>query len=253
MPPTAEASTASEGAQSVADEIAARVARCDWAAAGEALEARGHARLPRLLTAGECRAADLLWEQRERFRSHVDMARHRFGEGAYRYFASPLPPLVAALRRHLYPPLAGVANLWAERLVSEERYPPTLKGFLARCHRREQRRPTPLLLRYEAGGYNCLHQDLYGPIAFPLQVAILLSEPQRDFTGGELLLVEQRPRMQSRGEAISLARGEALIFPTRERPVAGKRGFSRSRMRHGVSTITSGRRSTLGIIFHDAS
>lgn len=242
----------SRAGEPVVQQIESRVARCDWPAIGEALDARGHARLPRLLTAGECRAAARLWEERERFRTHVDMARHRFGQGAYRYFANPLPPLVAALRRQLYPPLARVANRWSERLGSDERFPPTLKGFLARCHSEEQRRPTPLLLRYEAGGYNCLHQDLYGPVAFPLQVAILLSEPRRDFTGGELLLVEQRPRMQSRGEAIALARGEALVFATRERPVEGARGWYRTQLRHGVSTIASGERATLGIIFHDA-
>jgi hypothetical protein len=238
--------------ESAAQRIAARIARCDWAALGDALDARGYARVPRLLTAGECRTLARLWHERERFRSHVDMASHRFGLGAYRYFASPLPPLVEALRRQLYPPLAGVANRWAERLGSDERFPPTLKRFLARCHEQEQRRPTPLLLRYEAGGYNCLHQDLYGPVVFPLQVAILLSDPRRDFTGGELLLVEQRPRMQSRGEALALARGDALVFATRERPVKGTRGWYRTQLRHGVSTIASGERSTLGIIFHDA-
>ena len=241
----------SQGA-SAAERLATRLARIDWDRVGACLDERGHARLPRLLSARDCRAAERLWDEPDRFRSHVDMARHRFGEGAYRYFASPLPPLVAALRRSLYPPLARVANRWAERLGSEARFPPDLERFLARCRREEQRRPTPLLLRYQAGGYNCLHQDLYGPVAFPLQVAILLSDPDRDFEGGEFLLVEQRPRMQSRGEAIALARGEGLIFPTRERPVPGKRGFVRNQLRHGVSTLVSGRRTTLGIIFHEA-
>ena len=234
------------------DPTAARLARVDWERVAADLDARGHARLPRLLTARECRATAALWQERQRFRSHVDMARHRFGEGAYRYFARPLPPLVEALRRRLYPPLARIANAWAERVGGDERYPATLARFLARCREEEQRRPTPLLLRYEAGGYNCLHQDLYGPVAFPLQVAILLSEPGREFEGGEFLLVEQRPRMQSRGEAIALARGEALVFPTRERPVAGARGWYRCQMRHGVSTLARGERATLGIIFHDA-
>jgi len=184
------------------------------------------------------------------------MARHRFGEGDYRYFEAPLPPRVRALRESLYPPLASVANASRARLGSRQvvgkPYPPTLDGFLAHCRRQGQTRPTPLLLRYEAGGYNCLHQDLYGAVAFPLQVAVLLSRPEHDFTGGEFLLVEQRPRMQSRGEAISLARREAVVFPTRERPVRGARGVYRTQMRHGVSRLHSGVRLTLGIIFHDA-
>jgi hypothetical protein len=235
------------------DRIQKRLDRFDWASVGAELDERGHARLPGLLTAGECRATEGLWEIRDGFRSHVDMASHRFGQGAYRYFASPLPPLVEALRLQLYPPLARVASRWAERLGREERFPSSLARFLAHCHRQEQRRPTPLLLRYEAGGYNCLHQDLYGPVVFPFQVAILLSDPRCDFAGGEFLLVEQRPRMQSRGEALALGQGEALIFPTRERPVEGARGCYRNQLRHGVSTIRSGRRTTLGIIFHDAT
>jgi len=232
--------------------LAERLARVDWKDVESRLDADGHARLPKLLGAADCRAVARLWGQRALFRSHVEMARHRYGEGAYRYFDRPLPPLVAALRRRLYPPLARVANRWSERLRRDERFPATLAAFTERCREQQQLRPTPLLLRYEAGGYNCLHQDLYGPLAFPFQVAILLSERGRDFEGGEFLLVEQRPRMQSRGEAIALSRGEALIFPTRERPVAGKRGFVRHPLRHGVSTLRAGERTTLGILFHDA-
>jgi hypothetical protein len=180
------------------------------------------------------------------------MARHRFGEGEYRYFAAPLPPLVATLRRELYARLAPTASRWAARLGAGEPYPVELGAFLRRCALHGQRRPTPLLLRYEAGGYNCLHQDLYGPVAFPLQVTVLLSCPGRDFAGGQFLLVEQRPRAQSRGEAIELGEGEAIVFATRYRPVDGARGSYRVVMRHGVSRLTSGVRMTLGIIFHDA-
>jgi hypothetical protein len=180
------------------------------------------------------------------------MGRHRFGEGQYAYFSNPLPPLVRNLRVGLYPPLARIANAWAAALGREERQPSTLREFLEHCHREGQRHPTPLLLRYEAGGYNRLHQDLYGDVAFPLQVAVLLSRPRQDFDGGEFLLLEQRPRMQSRGEAIGLTRGEAVVFPNRERPVLGTRGYSRAQVRHGVSTVHAGERLTLGIIFHDA-
>jgi len=237
---------------SAEERLATRLARIDWQAVEARLDEHGHARLPRLLSARDCRSASRLWDVPGGFRSQVDMARHRYGEGTYRYFAHPLPPIVAALRRELYPPLARVADRWAERLGRDERFPPSHADFLDRCHAESQRRPTPLLLRYDAGGYNCLHQDLYGPVAFPFQVAILLSDPAADFRGGEFLLVEQRPRMQSRGEALALARGEALVFPTRERPARGKRGFIRYALRHGVSTVTSGERTTLGIIFHDA-
>jgi hypothetical protein len=216
------------------------------------LDALGYARLPGLLSAGECAETSRLWKREGAFRSHVDMRSHRFGEGEYRYFTRPLPPLVSALRQHLYPPLARVANSWHASLGLEERHPPTLRGFLFRCHEAGQERPTPLLLRYEAGGYNRLHQDLYGSVAFPLQVTVLLSRPERDFRGGEFLLLEQGPRMQARGEAISLARGEAIVFPNSERPVAGARRVYRARMRHGVSRVLEGLRLALGIIFHDA-
>lgn len=180
------------------------------------------------------------------------MARYNFGKGEYKYFDYPLPEIVSSLRQALYPHLAKIANAWSTSLRTDTRWPDTLGAFTDQCHAAGQLRPTPLMLRYREDDYNCLHQDLYGPLAFPFQVAILLSERGRDFEGGEFLLVEQRPRMQSRGEAIALSRGEALIFPTRERPVAGKRGFVRHPLRHGVSTLRAGERTTLGILFHDA-
>ncbi len=234
------------------DRIHARVAAIDWPRVAAALDEQGHARLPGLLTAPECRELCALYGDSERFRKRVDLGRHRFGVGEYRYFARPLPPLVDALRTHLYAPLARVANGWLERLGSGERFPATLAGLIARCHENEQRRPTPLLLRYQAGGCNRLHQDVYGEVVFPLQLTCLLSRPERDFTGGEFLLVEQRPRQQSLGEAIALACGEAIVFPTRERPVSGVRGPYRAQLRHGVSRVRTGERTTLGIIFHDA-
>jgi hypothetical protein len=187
-----------------------------------------------------------------RFRSRIDMARYRFGVGEYKYFAEPLPRTVAALRAHAYRRLAPIANRWAETLGLRERYPPDLDGYLARCAASGQRRPTPLLLRYAAGGYNCLHQDLYGALAFPLQLTCVLSQHGADYTGGEILLVEQRPRAQSRGDVVTLARGEAVIFPNRHRPVAGARGVHRVTVRHGVSRVHAGERTSLGVIFHDA-
>lgn len=217
------------------------------------LDARGHARIPRLLSSEDCRKLIALYAQEKRFRSFVDMARHGFGVGQYRYFADPLPAVVRSLRERFYERLAPVANEWEQRLGTDTRYPPTLSEFRRVCRSHDQARPTPLLLHYEAEGYNCLHQDLYGPVYFPLQVACLLSVPGDGFDGGELLLVEQRPRMQSRGEAISLAQGEAVVFPCRERPARGKRGYYRVGVRHGVSTLSSGERFTLGLIFHDAA
>jgi hypothetical protein len=242
----------SQTANPLAARIEARVAEIDWPRLAEALDEEGHARLPALLTAPECRELSGLYGDAERFRKRVDLGRHRFGVGEYQYFARPLPPLVAALRTHLYPPLAGIANGWFERLGSEERFPDTLARFATRCGEHEQTRPTPLLLRYQAGGYNRLHQDLYGEVVFPLQLTCLLSRPERDFTGGEFLLLEQRPRQQSLGEAIALSCGEGVVFPCRERPVAGARGPYRAQMRHGVSRVRWGERTTLGIIFHDA-
>jgi len=180
------------------------------------------------------------------------MARYRFGEGEYKYFSDPLPALVGALRREAYPRLACVANTWAELLRSDESYPGDLDGFLETCRKHGQLKPTPLVLYYKAGGYNCMHQDLYGEIAFPLQMTVVLSREGRDFTGGELVLMEQRPRAQSRGSAITLQQGESVIFPNRYRPIPSARGYYRANIRHGVSTITSGERYSLGIIFHDA-
>lgn len=229
-----------------------RFGRIDWKRAASQLDERGYALLPELLSVRECVTLVKLWDRRELFRKHVDLARHRFGLGAYRYLAYPLPPPVRELRQRLYPPLARLANGWLEALGREERFPTSLRHFLAHCHTHGQTRPTPLLLRYEAEGYNCMHQDLYGAVAFPLQVTCLLSDPRREFTGGEFVLVEQRPRQQSRAEAVALRRGEAIVFPTRERPVRGQRGFYRTQMRHGVSRVRSGERLTLGLIFHDA-
>jgi hypothetical protein len=218
----------------------------------EQLERRGFARIPRLLDPAECRALAALYDEDDRFRKTVSMERHRFGAGEYRYFARPLPHLVETLRREFYRRLAPIANDWSERVGSDERYEKSLRAFLARCALEGQSRPTPLLLRYGADGFNCLHQDLYGPIAFPLQLTVQLGRPGRDFTGGEFLLVEQRPRQQSRGASVSLEQGEAIVFPTRERPVEGTRGTYRAQLRHGVSVVLEGSRTTLGIIFHDA-
>jgi uncharacterized protein len=218
----------------------------------EELETAGWARTGPVLSARQCADLVQLYADEARFRSRIDMARYRFGVGEYKYFASPLPPLVQQLREACYPALAAIANRWQEALGQPQWYPPTLAEFLEQCHRAGQTKPTPLLLRYEAGGYNCLHQDLYGDVAFPLQMTCLLSRPGLDFTGGEFLLVEQRPRAQSRGEAIALEQGEMVIFTTRHRPVQGVRGYYRVVMRHGVSTVTSGVRLTLGVIFHDA-
>lgn len=223
----------------------------DWTTAADDLDAHGAALLPGLLDADRCAAMTRLWDE-DRFRGRIDMARHGYGRGEYRYFGYPLPDPVAALRSALYPPLAAIANRWAGRLGQETRYPDGHAAFLDRCHAAGQRRPTPLILRYAAGDWNALHQDVYGDHVFPLQVAILLSDPHADFTGGELVLTEQRPRMQSRPEVVPLRRGDAVVFPVRDRPVQGNRGWHRVRMRHGVSRLRSGLRFTLGIIFHDA-
>jgi hypothetical protein len=231
---------------------APRLSRFDWRDLARRLDQDGYARLPGLLGPAECGELAALYGEARRFRKRIVMEQHRFGAGEYQYFAHPLPPLVRRLRSDLYARLAPIANAWGSRSGSRERYPGTHEKFLAHCRKRGQSRPTPLLLHYRAGGYNRLHQDLYGAVAFPLQLTCLLSKPGEDFTGGEFLLLEQRPRMQSRGEAIALAQGEAIVFPTRERPVPGPRGFSRAQMRHGVSVVRSGERTTLGIIFHDA-
>jgi hypothetical protein len=232
--------------------IARRVAAVDWSAVERALDDAGFAVLRGVLSPAECRAVARLFDDDRRFRQTIDMARHRFGEGRYRYFARPLPPLVTALRAALYLPLATVANRWATALRAETRFPPTLGAFLRTCAAHGQRRPTPLLLRYGPGGYNALHRDLYGDVVFPMQATIMLDRSDVDFSGGAFLLVEQRPRMQSRGHAIVLDRGDAVLFPCRERPAAGARGAYRVAVRHGVSTVHSGMRTTLGIIFHDA-
>ena len=224
----------------------------DWTAVADELDNFGCATIADLLDPEQCARAASLWNERERFRSEVIMARHGYGSGAYRYFDYPLPETIAGLRAGLYPPLAAIANRWAEALGGETRFPAEHEAFLARCHDAGQTRPTPLLLRYEAGDWNALHQDVYGDNFFPLQLAVLLSEPGTDFTGGEFVLAEQRPRMQSRAEVVPLCRGDAVVFPVRERPVQGSRGWHRRAMRHGVSRVRSGLRLTLGIIFHDA-
>lgn len=229
-----------------------RISALDWRGIEASLFEVGHARTPALLAPEECAGVAALYADDARFRSRVDMARHRFGLGEYKYFAEPLPPLVQGLRVHAYARLAAIANRLAGTLGDRRRFPPALDALLARCARLGQTKPTPLILRYETGGYNCLHQDLYGELAFPLQVAIALSRRGVDYTGGDFLLVEQRPRAQSRGEAIALEQGEAVIFPTRERPVAGARGYYRAGVRHGVSRLLSGERYTLGVIFHNA-
>jgi hypothetical protein len=226
--------------------------RVDWKRIEAELDARGYALSDALLGARECAALRRLFEDDARFRSTVDMEPRRFGRGRYRYLAYPLPPLVEGLRAALYPPLAAIANRWQERLGARERFEPELAGFLARCHAAGQTRPTPLLLRYEAGDYNRLHQDLYGRIAFPLQAAVVLSREGADYEGGEFVVAEQRPRMQTRVSAVRLALGHAIVFPNAVRPVRGPRGDARAQMRHGVSELRAGERTTLGIIFHDA-
>jgi hypothetical protein len=215
-------------------------------------EERGYGLTPALLNESECNSLIKLYDVATAFRTRVVMARHNFGRGEYKYFADPVPEVVRQLRERLYVPLTQLANRWAERLKLDERFPPTLDAFLEFCSLRKQTLPTPLMLRYEEGDYNCLHQDLYGEVAFPLQAACVLSQHGRDYEGGEFLLTEQRPRMQTRGEAVTLERGRFIIFPNRWRPVAGKRGDYRVNVRHGVSRLKSGQRYCLGIIFHNA-
>ena len=232
--------------------IKKRIDALDRQAVEQSLWDRGYAKTSPLLTADECNKLVALYRQDEKFRSRIDMARYRFGVGEYKYFADPLPLLVQQLREQMYPLLAPIANRWMDALRISDRFPQTLAEFLAYCREHGQTRPTPLLLYYEAGGYNCMHQDLYGAVAFPLQLTFFLSRRERDYTGGEFLLVEQRPRAQSRGEAITTEQGEMIIFTTRYRPARGTRGYHRVQMRHGVSTVTSGTRYTLGVIFHNA-
>lgn len=233
-------------------DIKTRLEKLDWEALERSLWEFGSAKTPPVLTADECDELIASYPDDTRFRSRIDMARYRFGIGDYKYFAAPLPPIVEALRTHAYPPLAAVANRWQAALGRPARFPDDLKGLLALCRKHGQTKPTPLLLHYEAGGYNCLHQDLYGEVFFPLQLTCFLSRRDMDYTGGEFLLVEQRPRAQSRGEVINVDRGEIVIFATRDRPIRSTRGYSRGVMRHGVSRLTSGTRYTLGVIFHDA-
>jgi hypothetical protein len=225
----------------------------DWERVGVDLDAFGCAMVPGLLDAGQCAAYAASYASDRLFRSRIVMERHGFGRGEYKYFDYPLPDHLAALRSELYPPLAAIANRWQAALGLEQRFPASHAEYLARCHAAGQLRPTPLLLQYRAGDYNCLHQDLYGELVFPLQVAVLLSRPGEDFTGGEFVLTEQRPRMQSRAEVVPLEHGDAVIFPVHHRPVNGTRGVYRVNMRHGVSRLRSGHRHTLGIIFHDAA
>jgi hypothetical protein len=225
----------------------------DWERVGGELDARGCAVIESLISEADCDALAALYPADAPFRSRVVMARHGFGRGEYKYFRYPLPPLVARLRAALYGPLAGIANRWNAAMGSEVRYPGAHPAFIRRCHRAGQRRATPLLLQYGADDYNCLHQDLYGEHVFPLQLTILLSAPGRDFTGGEFVLSEQRPRMQSRAEVVPLGKADAVVFAVSERPVRGARGVYRVKLRHGVSRVRSGRRHTAGIIFHDAA
>jgi hypothetical protein len=232
---------------------AQRVQALDWGALHATLHEQGFATTPTLLSADEATALAGLYAQDTGFRSRVVMARHGFGRGEYRYFDYPLPPAVQALRAALYPHLVPMANRWSEALGLPTRYPPDLPALLQRCHHAGQTRPTPLLLQYGAGDYNCLHQDLYGEHVFPLQAAFLLSEPGRDFTGGEFVLVEQRPRMQSRPHVVPLRQGQAVIFAVHHRPVQGSRGAYRVNLRHGVGTVHGGHRHTLGVVFHDAA
>ena len=236
-----------------ASSIAARVDALDWPRIAADLDAQGWATTGALLDADTCRALAASYADDAAFRSRIVMARHGFGKGEYKYFAYPLPSLVTELRTAFYPHLADVANAWHAALADEARFPPTLAAWLRRCHRAGQRRPTPLLLRYTAGDYNCLHQDLYGEHVFPLQIAFLLSQHDVDFTGGEFVLVEQRPRMQSRAHVVPLAQGQGVIFAVHDRPVRGTRGTYRVKLRHGVSALRSGERTTLGVIFHDAT
>ncbi|AKQ64045.1 hypothetical protein A176_000957 [Myxococcus hansupus] len=250
--PTMRVTARASSARSVKG-VAERVAGVDWTRVTTELDARGCATVEGLVTSEECEALAALYAEDAVFRSRVVMARHGFGKGEYKYFEYPLPGVVAALREALYPQLAPIANRWNTAMGIDVRYPVEHAAYLERCHAAGQVRPTPLLLRYGADDYNCLHQDLYGEHVFPLQVAVLLSEPGRDFTGGEFVLTEQRPRMQSRAEVVPLRQGDAVVFAVHHRPVQGPRGVYRVNLRHGVSRIRSGHRHTVGVIFHDAA
>jgi len=239
--------------QETATTVSTRVAQVDWRAVIDEVDAHGCALTSRILDSDECRDISGLYDSPERFRATIDMARHRFGSGQYRYFRHPLPPVVAQLRDAIYPRLLPIARDWAARLGQPAPWPDTLEDWLGMCHEAGQTRPTPILLRYRAGDWNALHRDLYGDLVFPLQVVIGLDEPELDYTGGEFLLVEQRPRAQSRGSSTVLKRGHALVFTTRDRPTRSQRGWSASPVRHGVSTVRSGSRHTLGLVLHDAT
>lgn len=236
----------------MAKNITDRIMALNWPALQAALDENGFAVTPSLLTTAECKTLAGLYDEEALFRSKVVMQRYAFGRGEYQYWRYPLPGAVQDLREGLYPHLAPVAQGWAERLGTDADYPKSLKAYLARCHAAGQKRPTPLILKYGAGDYNCLHQDLYGEHVFPLQATILLSDPGKDFAGGEFMLVEQRPRQQSKGEVVPLEQGQAVIFAVNHRPIKGTRGYYRGNLRHGVSKLRSGNRFTLGIIFHDA-
>jgi hypothetical protein len=240
-------------AGATAPGIADRVAAIDWPRLSAGLDDHGCAVVENLLPPETCREISALYGEESRFRSRIVMGRHGFGRGEYKYFAYPLPPVVAALRAAFYPPLALIANRWHQAMKVAVQFPDTHEAFLKRCHASGQTRPTPLLLRYGPGDYNCLHQDLYGEHVFPLQLGILLSRPGEGFTGGEFLLTEQRPRMQSRAEVVPLRQGDGVIFAVHQRPVQGTRSTYRVTVRHGVSRIRSGQQHTLGIIFHDAA
>jgi uncharacterized protein len=234
-------------------KIMERVSRLAWIKVRDSLWAAGFARLGSLLDENECEDLRSLYARPELFRSRIEMARFRFGKGEYQYFAYPLPAVVAELREALYPPLSPIANEWMKALGLAGDFPAKLSAFLKKCHARGQKCPTPLVLRYRAGDYNCLHQDVYGEVVFPFQVIVCLSRPEEEFTGGELLLVEQRPRAQSVGHVVRVGQGEAVVITTRYRPTKGTRGFYRTNFRHGLSEILSGERYTLGVIFHDAA
>jgi hypothetical protein len=247
-------STTESGEQSHAiDTIAARADAVNWTQVRADLDAQGWAIVPKLLTHTEVRYSGALFGQDQIFRSHVVMARHGFGRGEYKYFSYPLPPLIQTLRSVAYLHLAPIANQWHERMRNDVRFPPHHAAFLARCHQNGQTRPTPLLLRYGPDDYNCLHRDLYGEHVFPIQIALLLDQPDEDFTGGEFVMTEQRPRMQSRAMVLPLEKGDAAIFAVNSRPVRGTRGDYQVKLNHGVSKLHSGKRHTLGVIFHDAA
>lgn len=236
----------------MSDRLSERVANLDWDSLQQSLDMHGYAKIPSLLNKPECKEIIATYEVQDHFRSTIDMARYRFGIGEYKYYNAPLPDLLQQLREGFYPGLAKTANRWLEQLGHASAYPVNLKEFLDHCHEEEQVRSTPLILKYESGGYNCLHQDLYGKVYFPFQIVFALNQKEEDFTGGEFLLVEQRPRAQSQGHVLTLEQGEGLIFPTNHRPLLGTRGYYKTTLRHGVSTVTSGTRYSLGIIFHDA-